>query len=129
MGYLVMDRPLIYIASPLSDLPISYIAWLGIMNDEGLYLFDQGWAPIIPGNDFLFFYRSPHPLTKDDILSVDREYIRASYAIRVIAERHNDGRVSEGVAHEIEFAQSLGKPICRTREEACTEYERWRTQT
>jgi hypothetical protein len=129
MGYLVSEHPLIYVASPLSDMPIAYLEWLGFMNDEALWLFDRGWAPIVPGNDLLFFYRSPRKLTKDDILSIDREYIRASHAIRVIAERHNDGRVSEGVAHEIEFAQSLGKPICRTRKEACTEYERWRTQT
>jgi hypothetical protein len=128
MGHLVTERPLIYVASPLSDMPINYIEWLGIMNNEALLLFDLGWAPIIPGNDFLFFYRSPRKLSMDDILSIDREYIRASWAIRVIAERHHDGRVSAGVAHEIEFAESLSKPICRTGGEVYDAYAEWQAQ-
>ena len=121
-------RPLIYVASPLSDLPFNYIEWLGIMNDEGLHLFDCGWAPIVPGNDFLFCYRSPRKLSMAEMLSIDHEYIRASVAVRVIAETHRDGRPSAGVHDEIAFAESIGKPICRTREEAVVQYRKWKRE-
>ena len=118
-------RPLIYVASPLSDLPFNYIEWLGLMNDEAFWLFEQGWAPIVPGNDFLFCYRSPRKLGIDEMLSIDREYVRASWAIRPIAEHHLDGHESYGVAHEIAMAAEFGVDICRTREDTVISYGRW----
>jgi hypothetical protein len=61
----------------------------------------------------------------EEMLSIDREYIRVSWAVRVIAETHLDGRLSVGVAHEMEVAYDLGKDICRTRDEAWDSYKRW----
>ena len=118
-------RPLLYVASPLSDLPINYLEWLGLMNSEAEWAFEQGWAPIIPGNDLLFCYRSARKFTIDDLLEIDREYIRASWAIRPIAELHRDGRESYGVAHELTMAKEFGVDICRTRAETVLSYERW----
>jgi len=106
-------------------LPFQYIEWLGRMNDEAAHLFRQGWAPIIPGNDFLFCYRSPDQLAIDDLLEIDREYIRASYAIRIIDTVHLDGRPSYGVSHEIEMAKDFGTRLCYTRAEADAAYAEW----
>jgi hypothetical protein len=118
-------RPLLYVASPLSDLPINYLEWLGLMNSEAEWAFEQGWAPLIPGNDLLFCYRSARKFTIEDLLEIDREYIRASWAIRVISEKHRDGRTSYGVGREIAMAGNFGVDICRTREETVLSYERW----
>ena len=126
MGVLGMNRrPLLYIACPLSDMPINYLDWLARMNDEAEWAFDRGWAPLIPGNDLLFCYRSKRKLTIDDLLEIDREYIHASYAIRIIDTVHLDGRPSYGVSNEIEMAKDFGRRLCYTRPEVDAAYAAW----
>ena len=110
-------RPLIYVAGPLSELPISYLGWLAKMNDEALWLFQGGWAPVIPGNDLLFCYRSPILLSKNDLLEIDHSLIVACYAMRVLSKEHDNGKPSEGVLYEIEVAKDSGVKVCYTREE------------
>jgi len=100
-------------------MPLNYLEWLGIMNDEALWALDNGWAPIVPGNDLLMCYRSPRKLTMDEILSMDHALISVSTALRVIDTRHRDGSQSIGVVSEIAFAKSIGVPVC---------YTRWATQ-
>ena len=118
-------RPLLYVASPLSDTPQHYLEWVGRMNDEAEYAFEQGWAPMVPGNDLLFCYRSKRKFEVDDLLEIDREMIRASWAIRVIDTHHVDGRESYGVKFELRKSKEFGVDICMNREDLAASYERW----
>jgi hypothetical protein len=111
-------RPLIYIASPLSEMPLDYLHWLGKMNDKAFELWEQGWAPYIPGNDLLFCYRSPKPFTPDELYEIDASYVAASDAVYIIAMYHNDGRESVGVKMEHDLALQLDIPIVYTMEGA-----------
>jgi hypothetical protein len=119
-------RPLIYICSPLSDMPVEYLRWVAKMNDVALELFKQGWAPIIPGNDLLFVYRSREPIQKPMLLEMDVEYIRAAAAVFVIAKKHHSGVASEGVAFEIHTAGQFGKPVLYTLPDADAELKGWK---
>jgi len=119
-------RPLIYVAGPLSeDFPGDYIDHIAEMNNEALFLFEQGWAPIIPGNDFLLFYRSPYKFTHSEILEIDAAYIRACWAIRILGEYNTQGRFSGGVAYEISVAEENDILVCRTRKEVQRAYNAW----
>lgn len=121
-----MDRPLIYVAGPLTEpSPFDYIQHIADMNAEAEYLFEQGWAPIIPGNDFLLFYRSTRKWAQGEILEVDAAYIRACWAIRILGEQNNQGHPSSGVAYEITVAKESNVRICRTRKEVHLAYVSW----
>jgi hypothetical protein len=119
-------RPLIYICSPLSDMPIEYLNWVGKMNDTALELTKQGWAPYVPGNDLLFLLRAREIVTKEMLLEIDVEFIRAAAAIYVIAKKHHSGVASEGVAFEIQTAGQFGKPVLYTLHDAEAELKGWK---
>lgn len=122
-----MRRPLIYVCGPLSEpSPLEYIDNLTKMNDEAEYLYEQGWAPIVPGNDLLLFYRTKRKWKEGEILEVDAAIIRACYAMRVRDEFNKQGNRSVGVAFEIDVAIESGVWICRTRREAKKAYNAWR---
>lgn len=113
-----MSKPLIYVASPLSDMPLNYLYWLGAMNTTALKLYDMGWAPLIPGNDLLFCYRAERPIMMEELLDIDMSYIEACSALYVVAYNHFNGKPSEGVTKELAHATACHIPVVSSLKEA-----------
>jgi hypothetical protein len=118
-----MSEPFyVYVAGPLSDYPAQYLANVRMMSLVSRKLIDAGYTTINPAGDMLDGLMSTTPLTIEqyqqrsmDLLRLLKGQPRA--ALYVLSGIHADGRLSRGVAAEVEQADVWGIPIARTVDE------------
>jgi hypothetical protein len=105
----------VYVAGPMSGPAPEYLANCANLTVVSRALMDDGLVPINPAADLLEGLVSVRALTV-------AEYQRRSIALLrllqgrpgcmlVTRNKHDDGRVSEGVAAEIAEAKRLGIPV------------------